>query len=558
MKEFVIILAALIIAFMIKSAIDEKNRKKQLAEYFRSSFGAYEKNKCADAEKRNMSHYHRSVNAEAAVDEATASDLGLDELFDRINVCRSFYGEEALYDMLRTPVFDMGVLKKRNGLIELFAADPDTRVRLQCALDMIGRDDTMPPVDCIHGLKALAREHNLTRLAILDRLCLVAGIAACVLIFVKPMAGFFVFFAVLFINLLVYFGRKKLIDPQIKCLGAILRLISAVDVLTQGKTFEGLEDIMEEIKAETDVIRPMRRLSFLLTTGRQAMGNLWDVLLDYFRMFLHLDILRFYSMQNMAVENGDRIVKLSHMVGELDACIAVSSYRASLQNVCTPELDGESLCCKGLCHPLIENCVPNDIDTKKSVLLTGSNASGKSTFLRSVALAAHMAQTIYTVCAASYSYRPVRVASSMAVSDSVTAGDSYYVAEIKSLKRIMDLSKSGPLLCVVDEVLRGTNTAERIAASAEILEDLSKRCLCFAATHDLELAELLKERYENYHFTEDVDTVNGGITFGYKLLPGKAMSRNAIKLLVLMGYDDEITDRAIDRCVRFLDTGNWT
>ena len=169
-----------------------------------------------------------------------------------------------------------------------------------------------------------------------------------------------------------------------------------------------------------------------------------------------------------------------------------------------------------------------------------------------------MGQTIYTVCAASYEAPFFVTATSMAVSDDVLAGDSYYMAEIKSLKRIMDLSRQDvPLLCVIDEVLRGTNTAERVAASTEILLQLSKRSLCFAATHDLELAGLLEDSFDNYHFSEDVDTESGDISFGYKLMSGFAKSRNAIKLLILMGYDEEITDRAIERCRTFLTEGVW-
>ena len=212
----------------------------------------------------------------------------------------------------------------------------------------------------------------------------------------------------------------------------------------------------------------------------------------------------------------------------------------------------------GLCHPLISGCVSNDLDTASCVLLTGSNASGKSTFLRSVSLAAVMAQTIYTVNAEEYQAGIFRVATSMSISDDVLSGDSYYMAEIKSIKRIMAWAEDEVrLLCAIDEVLRGTNTAERIAASAEILTRLSKSSLCFAATHDLELATLLEGSFVNYHFTEEVDAKEGDITFSYKLLPGMAQSRNAIRLLSLMGYDGEIVKRAEERCDRFIREGVW-
>ena len=103
------------------------------------------------------------------------------------------------------------------------------------------------------------------------------------------------------------------------------------------------------------------------------------------------------------------------------------------------------------------------------MLLTGSNASGKSTFLKSVALNAILAQTIYTVMADSYRAPYFRIYSSMALKDNLMGNESYFIVEIKSLKRIYESAdEKVPMLCLIDEVLRGTNTVERIAASSQI------------------------------------------------------------------------------------------
>ena len=107
-----------------------------------------------------------------------------------------------------------------------------------------------------------------------------------------------------------------------------------------------------------------------------------------------------------------------------------------------------------------------------------------------------------------------------------------------------------------DEVLRGTNTIERIAASSQILKNFSRKdVLCFAATHDLELTTLLKEDYENYHFEEEV--ADNDILFNYQLRPGKAASRNAIRLLQLMGYDEAIIASANAQAAYFEKNGVW-
>lgn len=213
---------------------------------------------------------------------------------------------------------------------------------------------------------------------------------------------------------------------------------------------------------------------------------------------------------------------------------------------------------------MLSKPVKNGIATKRGVLLTGSNASGKSTFLKTVALNAILAQTIHTCTADRYRAPFYHVYSSMTLRDDLESGESYYIVEIKALKRILDAAsaREGQILCFVDEVLRGTNTVERIAASTQILKSLgrverghSMGILCFAATHDIELTELLQDDFNNYHFEEDVR--DGDVFFNYMLKEGKATTRNAIKLLELMGYDKEVVKKAADQAEHFTRFGVW-
>ena len=109
----------------------------------------------------------------------------------------------------------------------------------------------------------------------------------------------------------------------------------------------------------------------------------------------------------------------------------------------------------------------------------------------------------------------------------------------------------------MDEVLRGTNTVERIAASAQILKSLcTGKSLCFAATHDIELTHILEDFYANYHFEEEIE--EDDIFFSYKIMKGRATTRNAIKLLGIMGYDQKIVLEAEKMASDFLEKGNWT
>ena len=147
----------------------------------------------------------------------------------------------------------------------------------------------------------------------------------------------------------------------------------------------------------------------------------------------------------------------------------------------------------------------------------------------------------------------------MSLRDDLESGESYYIVEIKSLKRILDARKEDsprPVLCFVDEVLRGTNTVERIAAATQILVSLTGEGIqCFAATHDIELTELLSGLYRNYHFEEEIR--DGDILFNYTLREGRANSRNAIRLLEIMGYDQTIIQKAQRQAEDFLQKGIW-
>jgi DNA mismatch repair ATPase MutS len=259
------------------------------------------------------------------------------------------------------------------------------------------------------------------------------------------------------------------------------------------------------------------------------------------------------------MEHKDSLDNILTITGRLETEISIACYRESVKdNYCIPEFKGNSYVSHDLYHPLIENAVNNDIDTARGILITGSNASGKSTFLKTCALNALLAQSIHTVLAKDYTAPLYRIYSSMALKDDIFEGDSYYIVEIKSIKRILDAAqeKGNPVLCFVDEVLRGTNTVERIAASTQILKAFSgKDILCLAATHDIELTTLLKDYFDVYHFEGEV--TDNDVRFDYKIKSGPATNRNAIKLLSVLGYDENIVDNAQKLAEKFLATSQW-
>ena len=319
----------------------------------------------------------------------------------------------------------------------------------------------------------------------------------------------------------------------------------------------------QELQKHIRSLKKAKRGSFWVfhDVRNSSGGNPLDAILVYITMIFHIDLICFNRMRGEMIGRLEDIDALAGLLGYLETAVSVCLFRVSMEeSICTPEFDDiqNGLKIKKGYHPMITNPVKNSIDTSRCVLITGTNASGKSTFLKMVALNVLLAQTIYTVCAEDYRAPLYRLYTSMSLRDNLESGESYYIVEIRAIQRIIEQAKKKRqrVICFVDEVLRGTNTIERIAASSQILKNFSRKdVLCFAATHDLELTTLLKEDYENYHFEEEV--ADNDILFNYQLRPGKAASRNAIRLLQLMGYDEAIIASANAQAAYFEKNGVW-
>jgi hypothetical protein len=258
-------------------------------------------------------------------------------------------------------------------------------------------------------------------------------------------------------------------------------------------------------------------------------------------------------------------------LGEAEALAALARLLHDNPAWALPELDPSAtmLDASALGHPLLpaESRVTNDLPLGPAgtfLLVTGSNMSGKSTLLRSVGVNVVLAQAGGPVCAASLRMPPLDVWTAMRVADSLERGVSFFMAELERLKQVVDAARaagqSPPLplgegwgegvpavprvLYLLDEILQGTNTAERQIAARRVIR-LLLRCRAIGAvsTHDLTLADSpdLAAAAQVIHLTETVDDGAEGarMTFDYQVRPGIARSTNALRLLDLVGLTDE-------------------
>ena len=245
-------------------------------------------------------------------------------------------------------------------------------------------------------------------------------------------------------------------------------------------------------------------------------------------------------------------------LGELEALSALATLAWDQPAWAFPRpVSGEPrLSATALGHPLLGDDVRRPSDVRldppgRFLLVTGSNMSGKSTLLRSIGLAAVMGQAGSVVCAADAELTPLRTFTSMRIHDSITGGVSLFMAELLRLKALVDAADADDgraLLYLIDEVLQGTNSEERRVAARRIIRHLlDANAVGAVTTHDLALHEedVLDRASTKVHFREHVDDSGGEVlTFDYRLRPGLATSRNALRLLRIVGLDSHAESRS--------------
>jgi len=506
-------------------------------------------------EFQRIKFFFEKVKGDNCIDNITWNDLGMDDVFKDMNNTSSSVGEECFYRMLRDTSFDVDILKKRDVIVDYLLEHEEEAMKLEKIFALMGRSKSISVYEFIHRLDHIEKTDNIQHY-----FCDAFLVVAISSFFIKPEVGIVLAIAAVVFSVVTYFSSKAKVENYFVCFKYIIAMLDGAKKVSD-LNISALDEYNLKLDKLYTGLKKHFRGSGLFTNGNVG-GSLTEIILDYVRMITHIDLIMFNSMVANLKKHRKEADELYECLGETEAFYAIASYRKFLRNgygyYCKPEFsETRKICAHSVYHPMIEKPVANSIETEKGVLLTGSNASGKSTFLKTIAINGILAQSVYTCTAESFTMKNAIVMSSMALKDDLENNESYYIVEIKSLKRILDKMKAGSsIMCFVDEVLRGTNTVERIAASSEILQSLeNENVMCFAATHDIELTHILENSFNNYHFREEIK--DNDILFDYKLFEGRAVTRNAIKLLNIIGYDRDIIERAEGRALKFTDIGKW-
>lgn len=474
------------------------------------------------------------------LDDGTWSDLGLDDVFDLVDGTTTTAGRAFLYAALRAPLTDLGELEHRREEMAALLSDPEELQRARDPLRRASRDDDVD----VFGFLGDGAGKGAWKKAVYPLLA-AAEVGSVVLLVLTGLPGFLVFLAVTINNIVVHYVEKMRLAERSAVLAAFHRVLMDGRLILRSRTrrFARERALLAERLPRCRRLR--RRTALFLPKG--AAVDIMQMVVEYVNMTLLLEAIScVFSLRECVALRKD-LLEIWRAVGAVDALSGAAHRAAGRRTVSTPAYaPGEAgIRAAEVVHPALEDPVANPASLRSpGVVLTGANMSGKSTYLRSVAVNQILAQSLALVFARGYSCGLFRIASSMARADDLGRGESLYLSEARRILSILSLADRGgpPVLAFLDEVFSGTNSPERVAITIALLEHLEeRRAVSLLATHDLEIPARLGGGYECLHLRDSAGAE--GMRFDFKLEPGVVKERNAAKLLGLLGYPASLLER---------------
>ena len=449
------------------------NRKKKEIEKLKASFG---KIKDGPFDFEMIEKYFRNKdNSEAfqILSDKTCNDLDFEELFGFLDRTNSRIGQQFLYNRLRTIPLNSENVARNEEIILSLSQDEVFRVKIQ--RELVQLNDFKA-----YYISSLFQEEHISppkHFFIFRLLSFTSILLLALLPFNHQII--FALIGVFVINLGIHFWNKKNLFNYLRSIPQLLRLNRIASSMHKE---ELLNKINPNLNKSIKIINQVRNRMLFFQLEGKLQGDLAVIFWGTFELvktlFLLEPLLLFGVLKRLNTKRLE-IEEVFLFVGEVDVLISIASLRKGGDSLCIPTINqtDNKIVAEQIYHPLIPNCVTNNISvSNKSILLTGSNMSGKTTFIRSVGLNFITGLTINTCFAKSFILPVLRVFSAIRISDDLMNDKSYYFEEVLTIKEMLEKSSDGkPNLFLLDEIFKGTNTIERIAAGKATLSHLSKK-----------------------------------------------------------------------------------
>jgi len=540
-----------LLALLFFIRINASKKKKKIRLEIESNWGL-EKEEVSDFNL--IAKYSIGINPIKVSNDNYLSDLDFEKLFNRIDRTNTRPGQQFLYNSLRSNYNNQDHLIELENRIKKLHNSETIKEDIQERLQPLNSNDAY----YISDIFTKTQKNIFPNFA--EAYIRVAGIIILILsieLVIRPKTLIVcILLLMLAINFFIHLFNKRFIGKYTHSIPQLLNLNKTASWLIENHHIENTDVNIESYKK----VKKLCNSLGLVNLQRAAIRDPTEILYlisEWINIFLLVEPLVFVLSIPKVNKYANDIRKIYELVAEIDVAISVMSLRAGLAYYCLPKFipNAESMMVEDLYHPLVDNCISNSIITEKNsgVLITGSNMSGKTTFIRAIGCNALIAQTLNTSFSNAYEAPFLRILTSINIKDDLSENKSYFQSEALS---ILDIVKKGneegalKSLIIIDEVFKGTNTIERISAAKAVLSYLIKRNnLIFVSTHDMELATLLND-YVVYSFEELV--AENQLVFDYKIKKGKLKKQNGIAVLSFIGFPKEIIDEAynIDAMLR--------
>ncbi|WP_130734661.1 DNA mismatch repair protein MutS [Flavobacterium sp. J27] len=517
------------------------NRKREATKRLKESFGKIKED---SFDFENIKSYFRkkeNTKAYQILSDKTCNDLDFDELFMLLDRTNSKVGQQYLYNHLRTIQLDEEQTKQNEALLTEFSENEAFRISIQKKIEKLKNKDS-------YYISTLFQEAHIRppKWFFMVKLLSFTSILSLLLCFFNT-AFFLLLLGVFCVNIVIHYWNKNNLVAYVSSIPQLLKMNAVASHLF---VYPLLKKINPDLPQSMKVINEVKNRMFFFQLEAKLQGEFETIAWFFFEIFKTLFLLEpllLFGVLKRLDTKREAIENVFRFVGHIDMLVSIASLRKGLDTYCLPNISNDNtIVANEIRHPLLFDCIPNDITiTDKSILLTGSNMSGKTTFIRTVGLNIITGLTINTCFAKSMRFPLLKLFSAIRISDDLMNDKSYYFQEVLTIKQMLDESVNGTKnLFLLDELFKGTNTVERIAAGKSVLSALAKNNnTILVSTHDIELTDLLVNEYELYHFSETVEDKTVG--FDYKLKEGKLKNRNAIKILEINEYPKEVVHEAI-------------
>lgn len=522
-------------------------RNQKIKAQIRAEYGKAPEWKLDERDYASMKKYYHQKQFEGAVlDDITWTDLNMDEIFKQVKNTQSSIGDEYSYYFIRRQ--KNPDLQHFEEAVQSMDEKAEARERLQFAFYRIGRKTNNQLIDLLVDPSKFPKISML-----LIFLATIISIGSLIWLAIDIDYGILAVCLSFCLGMILFSIVLRKIYQAFEALGMFTRMVRAAKLMVK-LDLPVFKKETEQMRKNLNVFKNITALADYIIQVSGSSNSLMMIITSYFSLYGYA----YFAMVKLFRKYRSEALELYETIGYVELCIAIASYRNSLTYYCQPDFtDQNQIEFEEIIHPLLKKAVPNTHRMDNKILITGSNASGKSTFARTLAVNAVLGQLFNTCLAKRYSFKPCAIYSSMNLKDDIVTGDSFYMAEIKSLKRLLKIAESTEYAMIfMDEMFKGTNMIERIAAASIILQKFAAlNCFICLATHDVELSRILGDRYENYHFREVITAED--ILFDFTLREGVTTGSNAIKLLAYCHYDQEIVSQAEAYAEKYRASGEW-